>query len=87
MQEGNEKIFEDAFGFLIYHSNNLESQGDYDLGKGVIGTVGQLQKSGMANAVIIGQTNYITQEKVEKSEKCQEIIHFFSKYVEQLKSD
>lgn len=87
MKEGNEKIFEDAFDFLTYHSNNLENQRDYDLGKGTIGTVGQLQKSGMANAVIIGQTNYITQEKVGKSEKCQEINHFFSRYVEKLKSD
>ncbi len=54
----------------------------FDKNKSLIGTVGQLQKSGMSNAVCIGQCDFISLKKIQKDSKCQEIIEFILKFLE-----
>lgn len=49
--------------------------------KSRIGVVGQLQKSGSNNVVCIGQTDYLTLEKIQSNGKCQEIIAFFEEFI------
>ena len=53
----------------------------YDALKSRIGIVGQLQKSGSNNVVCIGQTDYLTLEKIQSNRKCQEIIDFFERFI------
>ena len=53
----------------------------YDALKSKIGIVGQLQKSGSNNVVCIGQTDYLTLEKIQSNTKCQEIIAFFEAFI------
>ena len=53
----------------------------YDELKSRIGIVGQLQKSGSNNVVCIGQTDYLTLEKIQSNAKCQEIIAFFETFL------
>lgn len=53
----------------------------YDELKSRIGIVGQLQKSGSNNVVCIGQTDYLTLEKIQSDAKCQEIITFFEEFI------
>jgi hypothetical protein len=53
----------------------------YDALKSRIGVVGQLQKSGSNNVVCIGQTDYLTLDKIKKSLKCQEIVSFFEEFL------
>lgn len=53
----------------------------YDELKSRIGVVGQLQKSGSNNVVCIGQTDYLTLEKITSDAKCLEIIAFFNAFL------
>lgn len=53
----------------------------YDGYKSIIGTVGQLQRSGKSNVVCISDTDFITLDKVLNNEKCQEIITFFDTFI------
>lgn len=54
----------------------------YDEPKSLLGVVGQLQKSGGSNTVCIGQTDYLTLDKIGKNKKCQSIIEFFNSATE-----
>jgi hypothetical protein len=76
------KLREDEEG-IIYEERS-ERQKDklkYDELKSRIGIVGQLQKSGSNNVVCIGQTDYLTLEKIHTNAKCQEIIDFVEGFI------
>ncbi len=51
----------------------------FDLQKSKVCIAGQLQNSGKSNTVVIKDCDFITLEKINESERCQEIIHFFYK--------
>lgn len=53
----------------------------YDNSKSIIGTVGQLQKSGSSNVVCISQTDYLTLEKIKNNDKCQEIVVYLNEFL------
>jgi len=53
----------------------------YDFKKSLIGTVGQLQKSGGSNTVCISDCDYLTKEKIHTDELCKEIIDFIERFV------
>lgn len=82
MQKNNEEIFENAQKYL---SDNFDEtrvkKNNYDKSKSMIGVAGQLQKSGSSNVVCIGQTDYLTDEKIHSDIKCQEIIAFFEDFL------
>ena len=80
MQENNEDIFKEAKAFYDnFYDVDRDKRKKSDQSKAAIGISGQLQKAGMTNSVIIGQSDYITSEKIKRNEKCQEILTFFSK--------
>jgi hypothetical protein len=83
MESGNEGIFNDASTYIDTHYDDSRSKkNNYNRDKAKIGIAGQLQKSGMTNAVIISQTDYITPAKIIANNKCQEIIAFFEDHFE-----
>lgn len=80
MESGNEKIFKDADTYLDDNQDKKRvKRNNFDRSKAKIGIAGQLQKSGSTNTVIIGQTDYITTEKITGNIKCKEIIDFFKR--------
>lgn len=80
MKLNNEAIFEAAEEYLKTHyCIERDKKKGFEFSKATIGVVGQLQKSGMTNQVIIGQTDYLTQEKLSNNLKCKEILEFFKK--------
>ena len=92
MRNNNEDIFGEAEKFLSIHENTTLFKGKleydensnikkvnktkFDFYKSLIGTVGQLQKSGMNNTVCITQTDYLNKEKILKNKTCIEIMNF-----------
>lgn len=66
-------------GITETRSNKEGDKLKFDKEKSLIATVGQLQKSGMANTVCIGQTDYLTLMKIKADQKCQEIIEFINR--------
>lgn len=52
----------------------------FDFSKSLIGTAGQLQRSGKSNVVIIRESDYLTLKKINESKECQEIIAFFKAF-------
>jgi len=97
MEAGNEDIFNVANSFLSIHErtklykDNLELNEDksikkifgdkYHPKKSLIGTIGQLHKSGKSNTVCISDANYLNDEKLKASEVCNEIIEFIRKAI------
>lgn len=82
MQIGNEAIFEAAMNYLdCYYDMNRGKKSDYDKDKSTIGIACQLQKSGSSNVVCIGQTDYITDEKILLNIKCLEIISYIEDFI------
>ena len=82
MQQGNEGIFKDAQKYLDDNFDKSRiKKNNYDESKSKVGIVGQLQKSGSSNVVCIGQTDYLTLEKIQSNAKCQEIIAFFEMFL------
>ena len=71
---GEDKMYEER-------SERPRDKLKYDALKSRIGIVGQLQKSGSNNVVCIGQTDYLTLEKIQSNRKCQEIIDFFERFI------
>ena len=62
MKKENYKIFEEAETFIDNHFDEKRAKGKkFNKEKSIIGTVGQLQKSGGSNVVCISQTDYLTQ--------------------------
>ncbi|KAA8485882.1 hypothetical protein BDE36_4618 [Arcticibacter tournemirensis] len=58
-------------------------QGDkekFDQKKSLIGTVGQLQRSGKSNVVCISDSDYLSLEKLANNHKCVEIASFFESF-------
>ncbi len=47
--------------------------------KSIIGTAGQLQRSGKSNVVCISDSDYITIDKIQRNPKCIEIVEFLNK--------
>jgi hypothetical protein len=92
MSAGNEDIFDLAKAFLSIHESTNLFKGNvkynedksikkifddkYYLEKSLIGTVGQLQKSGKSNTVCISDANYLNDDKLKGSEVCNEILSF-----------
>lgn len=95
MEAGNENIFQLANSFLSIHKDtilykdNIELNEDnsikkvfgdkYHPKKSLIGTIGQLHKSGKSNTVCISDANYLNDEKLKASEVCNEIVKFIRK--------
>jgi hypothetical protein len=49
---------------------------EFDYQKSVVSTVGQLQKSGKANTIVIKETDFLTDSKIHDSIECQKILRF-----------
>ena len=84
MAKDNEEIFDNAQKYLTENAlpERVKKQKlKYDETKSMIGVAGQLQRSGMSNVVCIGQTDYLTLEKIHTNTKCQEIITFFEEFI------
>lgn len=97
MREGNENIFESANAFLSIHEETNLFKGKvtyhedrsihkvinekYDAKKSLIGTIGQLQKSGKSNTVCISDSDYLTEDKIISNETCNLIVQFIRKTI------
>ncbi len=81
MKIDNEMIFDNADIYFQSHfdEKRVKKSNKVDKSKSVIGIVGQLQYSGIANNSIIKQTDYLTDKKISEDLKCQEIIEFINK--------
>ncbi len=51
----------------------------YDSKKSIIGTIGQLHKSGKSNTVCISDAEYLNNDKIKANSVCNEIISFIRK--------
>jgi len=65
-----EKLSYDESGTVLLKVNKVK----YSHKKSLVGTVGQLQKSGMTNTVCIAQTDYLNQEKILANDVCKQIF-------------
>jgi hypothetical protein len=84
MRENDNQIFEAAEAYAKMHYNKKRSKSNkYNALKATINIAGQLQYSGVANADIIRQCDYITKEKIQKNAKCQEILAYFADLINQ----
>lgn len=95
MEAGNEEIFKEAYHFLSIHEDtslykgNVEYNEDasvkkvfgekYHYKKSLIGTIGQLQKSGKSNTVCISDAKYLNDKKISANPSCCKIIDFIRK--------
>lgn len=85
MKTGNENQFDKADDFLTsngfirlkkdHSKDDNKTQSDFK--KSLIGTVGQLEHSGLGNADIIKLTSMLNKGKFNTSQQCQSIIKFF----------
>ncbi len=93
MHRGNEKLFEGAEGFLKggkfarYNDNKEvnENKTQSDFKKSLIGTVGQIEHSGLGNEDVIKLSSLLDKDKLQNSRQCQEIIAFFKKLRDELR--
>ncbi len=76
MKIGNENIFNEAESYFDNNFDKSRVPKKIYKDKSLICISGQLQKSGASNVVIIEQTDYITLDKINNSEKLQEIAKF-----------
>lgn len=82
MKLGNDKIFEDAEKFIQENYDENRCIGNnFNTQKSIVGTIGQLQKSGSSNVVCISQTDFLSPEKILADPQCQEIIQLFNSVV------
>lgn len=95
MEAGNEDIFKVAKGFLSIHESTELYKDKVELNedktikkvfgdkyypkKSLIGTIGQLHKSGKSNTVCISDANYLNEEKLKTSVVCNKIVEFIRK--------
>lgn len=95
MRDGNDDIFQAAEGFLAVNhtctlfsaSLKLDASGQilkvngekYSHKKSLVGTVGQLRKSGKSNTVCISDAEYITDAKINANGTCLDIINKINK--------
>ena len=81
MKQNNEEIFDDAEKYIVAHLDPKRvKKGNFKKDKATIGIAGQLQRSGTSNNVIINHSDYITKDKIEKHNRCKEIITFFNRF-------
>lgn len=92
MKPSNETIFNNAEAFISENTltktnrkceykpidGTYKTQQKFKDKKSIISVAGQLQFSGMANAVIIGKSDYITKTDIENSSVCQDIMKLFT---------
>lgn len=92
MEDGNEDIFKEARNFLSIHERTVLYKGKleynedgsvrkvykdkFDIKKSIIGTVGQLHKSGKSNTVCISDSHYLSGDKIRLDAVCQRIFKF-----------
>ncbi|MFD1142168.1 DUF3226 domain-containing protein [Larkinella insperata] len=89
MKLGNEQIFNEALEYLNRNKDNKRPtekkfKSNYDENKSLLGVVGQLQCSGVANNSIIKQSDYITNDKLSVSEKASELVSFLKSLINSL---
>lgn len=78
MKKDNDTIFKDAELFIDKSFDSKRITGNnFNKEKAIIGTVGQLQKSGGSNVVCISQTDYLNKTKIIKDDNCIDIVNFF----------
>lgn len=70
-----EKLTYDESSKILLKVNNVR----YSHKKSLVGTVGQLQKSGMTNTVCIAQTDYLNEAKILNNKVCKEIMDTINK--------
>lgn len=75
--KSNADIFKEAAIFIDKHFKDDRFKGTFYRKKSIIGIAGQLQFSGSANTVIISSSDYLSEEKLRKDVKTQEIATFF----------
>lgn len=82
MKKGNDKIFDDAEKFIDENHDKTRCTGNnFDKKKSLVCTAGQLQKSGSSNVVCIGQTDYLSNDKIQADAQCVEIIELFNRII------
>lgn len=96
MEQDNDDIFDAARGFLSIHETTKLFKGKltydgavikkvnkhkYAEKKSLVGTVGQLQKSGKSNTVCIRDADYLSDEKINVNPTCTTILEFINKAV------
>lgn len=95
MEDGNEDIFKEAKVFLSIHESTNLYKGKVELNedksikkvfgdryhpkKSLIGTIGQLHKSGKSNTVCISDSYYLTDAKIIADAACKSIVEFLRK--------
>jgi len=94
MRQGNDDIFEAADTFLSIHEQTTLFKGKlkmdndvikkvngqkYSYRKSLVGTVGQLQKSGKSNTVCISDADYLNDSKIQENNTCIDIYQFITK--------
>lgn len=95
MKKGKEDLFENAEkflnsegGFIRYKNTTPPSKDDSktasDLNKSLIGSVGQIEISGLNNADIIKHTNLLGKDKFKSSTECLAIIAFIKQLRDKL---
>jgi hypothetical protein len=68
-------------GDVVEDRSTRNGDKDYDFKKSIIGITGQLQRSGKPNTAYISDTDYLTLAKLKNNQKCQDIIVFFKKFI------
>lgn len=97
MKTSKENLFEKAEeflnsdgGFIRYKKNDKSLQDNYktasDLNKSLIGSVGQIEISGLNNADIIKHTNLLNIDKLKNSNQCKSILEFVKKLRDKLEA-
>lgn len=62
-------------------SSKAGDKANFDDKKSLIGTIGQLQRSGKSNVVCISDCDFLSLDKIIKNVKCQEITTFFNHFI------
>ena len=70
----------DGGGITEARSVKQKEKEKFDDKKSLIGTVGQLQRSGKSNVVCISDNDYLSLDKMSKNTKCVEIAAFFDSF-------
>ncbi|WP_152396592.1 DUF3226 domain-containing protein [Paenibacillus guangzhouensis] len=79
MIKDHEPLFTDIETFLQKNSSYIPKKHSSDTQKMSIGIAGQLKKPGKTNKVIISDTDYISDQKIQQDPKIIELICYFEK--------
>lgn len=86
MRLGHENMFDNVKLFLESHDSYIPSNKKKHHDKSIIGIAGQLKEPGLSNYVIIKQADYLTDQKIQNFDKCQEIIEYLISFFDQMKT-